>query len=89
MNRQSHGAIYRAAQDSGEPALVVMIISLFFGVRYSFSGSMDSRTANRVLHKAGDFAQDIKDEFVPKDESMPKEGMPKEGMPKEGMAKNA
>ena len=89
MNRQSHGAIYRAAQDSGEQALVVMIISLFFGVRYSFSGSMDSRTANRVLHKAGDFAQDIKDEFVPKDESMPKEGMPKEGMPKEGMAKNA
>ena len=53
-----------------EPVLAVMLISLFFGVRYSFSGSRESRTANRVMHKAGDFAQDIRDEFVQKDKGM-------------------
>ena len=53
-----------------EPVLAVMLISLCFGVRYSFSGSRESRTANRVMHKAGDFAQDIRDEFVQKDKGM-------------------
>ena len=45
-----------------------MIIALFFGIRYSFDGEGGAETANSILHKAGDFAQDVKNEFVSKDE---------------------
>ena len=45
-----------------------MIIALFFGIRYSFDGEGGADTANSILHKAGDFAQDVKNEFVSKDE---------------------
>ena len=46
----------------------VMVIALFFGVRYSFEGEEEAEKANTILHKAGDFAQDVKSEFT-KDES--------------------
>ena len=45
-----------------------MIIALFFGIRYSFDGEEGADTANSILHKAGDFAQDVKQEFVQKEE---------------------
>ena len=45
-----------------------MIIALFFGIRYSFDGEGGAETANSILHKAGDFAQDVKNEFVSKEE---------------------
>ena len=45
-----------------------MIIALFFGIRYSFDGEEGAETANHILHKAGDFAEDVKNEFVQKDE---------------------
>lgn len=45
-----------------------MLIALFFGIRYSFEGEEGADTANHILHKAGDFAQDVKNEFVQKDE---------------------
>jgi hypothetical protein len=45
-----------------------MIIALFFGIRYSFEGEEGADTANSILHKAGDFAQDVKQEFVQKEE---------------------
>lgn len=44
-----------------------MIIALFFGIRYSFDGEEGAETANHILHKAGDFAEDVKNEFVQKD----------------------
>lgn len=46
-----------------------MIIALFFGIRYSFEGEEGADTANSILHKAGDFAQDVKNEFVQKDQT--------------------
>ena len=41
-----------------------MIIALFFGVRYSFDGAGSAETANRVLNRAGDFANDVRSEFT-------------------------
>lgn len=46
-----------------------MIIALFFGIRYSFDGEAGADTANHILDKAGDFAQDVKKEFIQKDGS--------------------
>ena len=45
-------------------SIVAIIISLFFGVRYSFEGEEEAEKANSILHKAGDFAQDVKSEFT-------------------------
>ena len=42
----------------------VMVIALFFGVRYSFEGEEEAEKANSILNKAGDFAQDVKSEFT-------------------------
>ena len=42
----------------------VMIIALFFGVRYSFEGEEEAEKANSILNKAGDFAQDVRSEFT-------------------------
>ena len=47
----------------------VMIIALFFGVRYSFEGEEEAEKANTILHKAGDFAEDVRNEFTKKDSS--------------------
>ena len=47
-----------------EPIAPIMLIALFFGVRYSFSGGEDTEKANRVLNRAGDFADDLKSEFA-------------------------
>lgn len=43
--------------------LPVMLISLFFGVRYSFMGEADFDTVNKAMDKAGEYADNIKDEF--------------------------
>ena len=47
-----------------EALFPVMIIALFFGVQYSFEGAGSAETANRVLNRAGDFANDVKNEFT-------------------------
>ena len=39
----------------------VMIIALFFGVRYSFEGEEEAEKANTILNKAGDFANDLRE----------------------------
>lgn len=49
----------------------VMVIVLFFGVRYSFEGERDAETANRILRKAGSFAEDVRNEFTHGDENDP------------------
>ena len=41
----------------------VMIIALFFGIRYSISGPDDSTVFNNILDKAGNLADDVKKEF--------------------------
>ena len=46
----------------------VMIIALFFGVRYSFEGEEEAEKANTILNKAGDFANDLREEFTKKDD---------------------
>ena len=38
-----------------EPIIPVMIIALFFDVRYRFDGSKDAQPANDILNKAGSF----------------------------------
>lgn len=45
----------------------VMVIALFFGIRYSFEGEEEAEKANSILNKAGDFAQDVRSEFTKKD----------------------
>ena len=44
-----------------------MIISLFFGIRYSFSGKDDLSRANDFMAKAGNVAEDVKKGFRKKD----------------------
>ena len=46
----------------------VMVVALFFGIRYSFDGGDGADTANSILGKAGDFAQDVRSEFVKKED---------------------
>lgn len=45
----------------------VMVIALFFGIRYSFEGEEEAEKANSILSKAGDFAQDVRSEFTKND----------------------
>ena len=46
-----------------ELAIVVFIVSLFFGVTYNFRGESDMSTANNVMGKASDAAEKVKEEF--------------------------
>jgi Na+/H+-dicarboxylate symporter len=41
----------------------VVIISLFFGIRYDFIGENNMDPANKVMNKAADVTDSIKDEF--------------------------
>jgi len=44
--------------------LIAMLISLFFGVRYAFRGpDLGKESINRVMDKAGDMAENVKEEF--------------------------
>ena len=52
-----------------KPAIVVIIISLFFQVRYSFGGRDQLSGANEFMEKAGDAAEHIKEEFNNKTEA--------------------
>ena len=45
----------------------VMVVALFFGIRYSFEGEEEAEKANSILNKAGDFAQDVRSEFTKND----------------------
>lgn len=51
-----------------EAILPIMLIALFFGVRYSFDGGDGADRANTILNKAGDFAEDVRSEFTKKDD---------------------
>lgn len=42
----------------------IMVVALFFGIRYSFDGEEEAEKANSILNKAGDFAQDVRSEFT-------------------------
>ena len=44
--------------------LIAMLVSLFFGVRYAFRGpDLGKESINRVMDKAGDMAENMKEEF--------------------------
>ena len=43
--------------------LPVMLVSLFFGVRYSFMGEADFETLNKAMDKAGEYVDNVKEEF--------------------------
>jgi len=43
--------------------LLAMVISLFFGCRYSFQGKDDLTGVNNVMDKASEMAEQVKDEF--------------------------
>ena len=47
-----------------ETVIPVMLISLFFGVRFSFTGEDDLSSANDFMEKAGDMADEVRNEFV-------------------------
>ena len=47
-----------------ETVIPVMLIALFFGIRYSFTGEDDLASANDFMEKAGDMADEVKSEFV-------------------------
>ena len=47
-----------------ETVIPVMLISLFFGVRFSFTGEDDLSSANNFMEKAGNMADEVKSEFV-------------------------
>ena len=44
-------------------SIVAIIISLFFGVRYSFVGRDDMTEANKLIGKASEAASYVKDKF--------------------------
>jgi hypothetical protein len=41
-----------------------MVIALFFKVNYSVDGAQNVKRANDILGKAGEFAQDVRNEFT-------------------------
>ena len=41
----------------------VMVVALFFGIRYSFTGKDDLSDANEFMDKAGSVAEDISEKF--------------------------
>ena len=47
-----------------EAIVPVMVIALFFKVNYSFDGAQNVKRANDILGKAGEFAQDVRNEFT-------------------------
>ena len=44
-------------------SIVAIIVSLFFGVGYSFSGDADMSAANNVMNKASSAAEKVKEEY--------------------------
>ncbi|MBR2257933.1 MAG: hypothetical protein IJ899_11545 [Blautia sp.] len=46
-----------------EPVIPIMIIALFFDVRYAFTGKDDLSGANRFMDKAGEMADEMSSEF--------------------------
>lgn len=53
--------------------LIAMLISLFFGVRYSFRGpNLGKESINRVMDKAGAMAENVKEEFQKQDSAQNK-----------------
>ena len=49
-------------------ALPVMLVSLFFGVRYAFKGEADFEAVNKAMDKAGEYADSVKEELTPNKE---------------------
>lgn len=46
-----------------EVSLVILIVGLFLGCRYSFKGEAEMNAANKVMNKASEAAEKVKDEF--------------------------
>ena len=46
-----------------QAVLIVMVISLFFGCRFSFEGKNNLEGANRVMEKASEVANEVKDKI--------------------------
>ena len=46
-----------------EVSLIVMIVALFFGCRYSFQGKAEMKLANDVCDKASEAADKVKEEY--------------------------
>ena len=44
-------------------AVILLIVSLFFDFRYSFSGEADMKSVNDIMDKAADAAEKAKEEF--------------------------
>lgn len=44
-------------------SLILMIVGLFVGCKYSFKGAAEMKTANTVMDKASEAADKVKDEF--------------------------
>ena len=42
-----------------EPIIPIMIIALFFDIRYSFTGKDDLSSANKFMDKVGSMAEEV------------------------------
>ena len=47
-----------------ETVIPIMLIALFFGIRYSFTGEDDLSSANDFMDKAGDMVDEVRSGFV-------------------------
>ena len=50
----------------------IMVIALFFGIRYSFKGQEEAEKVNTFLNRAGAFADDVKEELKSADKAAEK-----------------
>ena len=57
------GGVVLIALAAWHVMIPVVIISLFFGIRYHFIGENNMDPANKVMNKAADVTDSIKDEF--------------------------
>jgi len=57
-----------------EAIVPVMVIALFFKVNYSFDGAGNVKKANDILDRAGEFAQDVRNEFAAGDDASYEDG---------------
>lgn len=71
-----------------EGLVPIMVIALFFGVRYEFDGTENTKRANTVLNQAGEFADDLRDEFTKKTGGTQETGFQTNGTQETGFQTN-
>ena len=50
------------------PVVILLVVALFFGNRFSLEGTLGRKDVNEVLGRATDFAESVKDKLNPDDD---------------------